>query len=104
MTLIGRSKASKIRKTNKAALVYQAGIANVFAVESFNMSDYGRDAKRLLQHAFGPCEWFAKGLAASGTVVRTFHCNRAGDIAQAQWSDNLDEAPFNESFHPVNAN
>lgn len=101
---IGRSKAAKIRSTRKAVLVYQAGIANVFAVDSFNMSDYGRNAKRLLQHAFSPCEYFARGLAAAGFTIRTAHCNQAGDIVNAQWSEDLDAAPFCESFHPITAN
>lgn len=98
---IGRSRKAAARKTHRAVLVYQGGIANVFAVEAFNMSDYGRDARRLLQHAFGPCEWFACGLAAAGVKVATAHCNQAGDIIHATWSEDLDAAPFSEQFHPV---
>ena len=89
-------------KVERAVLVYQAGIANVFAVEAFNMSDYGRDAKRLIQHAFGPCESFARGLAAAGTRVVTAHCNETGDITNRTWSEDLDAAPFSDQFHPVN--
>lgn len=84
-----------------AVLVYQAGIANVFEVEAFNMADYGRDAKRLLQADFRSCEMFARGLAAAGFKVATAHCNQAGDITHAHWSENLDEAPFSDKFRPV---
>lgn len=84
-----------------AVLVYQAGIANVFAVESFNQSDYGRDARRLLQGDFRACENFARGLSAAGVAVTTMHCNQAGDITNAHWSTDLDAAPFSESFHKV---
>ena len=87
--------------TGKAVLVYQAGIANVFEVDCFNISDYGREARRLMQHAFGPCESFARGLAAAGVKVATFHCNEAGDITSRKWSANIEEAPFSDQFHPV---
>jgi len=88
-------------KVKKAVLVYQAGIANVFAVDSFNMADYGRNAKRLLQDAFGPCEWYARGLAYAGIKVCSMHCNQAGDIMAAKWSDNLEDAPFFDKMCPV---
>lgn len=94
--------ARKAAKVHRAVLVYQGGIANVFAVRSFNLSDYGRDARRLLQHAFGPCEWYARGLEAAGVIVRTAHCNQAGDIIGARWSSDLEEAPFREAMKPVN--
>lgn len=87
----------------RAMLVYQAGIANVFAVKSFNLADYGRDAKRLLQSDFRTCEAFASGLAAAGVTVRTVHCNMAGDIIGQTWSEALEAAPFSESFRPVKA-
>lgn len=85
----------------QAVLVYQAGIANVFEVQCFNMSDFGRDAKRLLQGTFGQCEMFAHGLKAAGVMVVSAHCNMAGDIINAHWSDFLLDAPFNDKFHPV---
>lgn len=85
----------------KAVLVYQAGIANVFEVQAFNVSDYGRDAKRLLQADFRTCENFARGLGVAGALVTTMHCNQAGDIVAAKWSDDLDAAPFSEQFRPV---
>ena len=88
-------------KIKRAVLVYQAGIANVFAVESFNMADYGRDARRLLQSDFRTCEAFARGLAAAGVLVASAHCNMAGDIIGQTWSEALDDAPFRENHRPV---
>lgn len=85
----------------QAALVYQAGIANVFEVESFNLVDYGRDAKRLIQADFRTCESFAHGLKTAGVDVISLHCNMAGDIASQKWSDALLDAPFNDNFRPV---
>lgn len=99
-----------------AALVYQAGIANVFDT---TRNRYGRsyidtlphicdegtrnDRKRLLQADFRTCEAYANGLKAAGVKVQTFHCNRAGDILAADWSPDLDEAPFSDKFRPVNS-
>ena len=88
-------------KVQKAVLVYQAGIANVFAVKCFNMGPYGRDAKRLIQSDFRTCEAFARGLGVAGVVVVTMQCNCAGDIVDSSWSADLDEAPFSDSFRPV---
>jgi len=88
-------------KVERAVLVYQAGIANVFGVESFNLADYGRDAMRLVQSDFRSCESFARGLAAAGVHVGTAACNEAGDIVHSRWSRELDEMPFSISFHPV---
>ena len=91
-------------KIKRAMVVYQAGIANVFAVKNFNLANYGRDAVRLSQSDFRSCEMFACGLAAAGVVVRTAACNMAGDIKDQPWSDDLDAAPFSESFRPVKMN
>ena len=85
----------------KAMLVYQAGIANVFEVACFNMADYGREARRLIQADFRTCEAFAQGLAAAGVKVATAACNQAGDIAGARWSQDLDAQPFSDKFRPV---
>lgn len=81
-------------------LVYQGGIANVFQVESFNLSDYGRDARRLYQGTFNAAESICYGLGLGGAIVKTACCNRAGDIQAATWSEDLDAAPFSEKFHP----
>ena len=88
-------------KIERAMLVYQAGIANVFAVKSFNLANYGRDAVRLSQSDFRSCEMFAWGLAAAGVVVRSAACNMAGDIKDQMWSEDLVSAPFNRDMHPV---
>ncbi len=88
----------------RAFLVYQAGIANVFSVTAHNLSDYGRDAKRLVQADFRACEAFARGLAAAGVIVHSAACNQAGDIIGAHWTADLGGQPFSESFNPVTAN
>jgi hypothetical protein len=75
-------------------LVYQAGIANVFEVASFNLSDYGRDARRIMQNDFGSCINFARGLVEAGHLVGTASCNKAGDITEARWSFGLEDCPL----------
>lgn len=90
--------------SKRAVLVYQAGIANVFAVRSLNMADYGRDARRLFQADFRSCENFARGLALAGIIVRSATCNMAGDIISQPWSENMEDAPFSDQFSPVHAN
>ena len=86
----------------KVVLVYQGGIANVFEVDSFNMAPYGRNARRLLQHAYQPCQWYTQGLAESGAViVRTAACNMAGDITDAVWTEDLDSQPFSDKLVEV---
>src|SRR5579884_4300272 len=86
-----------------AVLVYQGGIANVFAVGRISGRPDGRNGeRRLLQHAFTACEWFARGLQAAGVEVATYWCNEAGDIADSTWrQENLADAPFSDSFRPV---
>jgi hypothetical protein len=88
----------------KAMLVYQAGIANVFEVKSFNLANYGRNARRLLQSDFHTCRAFAQGLGAAGVVVRTAACNRAGDISRETWSEDFDSQPFTEHLVYVRVN
>lgn len=85
----------------RAFLVYQAGIANVFAVDCANLNPFGREAVRLIQADFRTCESFARGLAAAGAFVHSAACNEAGDITDSQWTDDLDSQPFSESFRPV---
>lgn len=96
-TQTGRTKKVKLGSTRKAVLVYQAGIANVFAIDCFNIDPFGRNAKRLLQHAFLPCAYYARGLAAAGVVVRTLFCNYAGDITDVRWSEDIEDSPFRDS-------
>lgn len=86
-----------------AALVYQAGIANVFEVDAPNYMDKGRNARRLMQSDFRSCELFALGLQSAGVTVYSAVCNLAGDIARQGWGRNLEDAPFSDKFHPVGA-
>lgn len=37
--------------------------------------------KRLLQNAFGHCEWFMHGAVAAGAIPLVYHCDKVGDIA-----------------------
>ena len=85
-------------------LVYQAGLANVFLVDAFDLNATGHNVRRLLQGTFHECEIFVRGMARAGAVVRSAHCNQAGDIAGAQWSEALEDAPFSESQRPIKAN
>jgi hypothetical protein len=88
-------------KVKRAFLVYQTGIANVFQVKCMNLASYGRNAVRLMQADFRSCENFARGLSTAGALVRTAHCNMAGDIVDETWSQDLETAPFHTQFHPV---
>ena len=81
-------------RKKKIVLVYQGGIANVFKVKTFNLANEGRDARRLLQSDFRSCQMFAVGCGTMGAVIRTCHCNQAGDITYSKWDENLDNAPF----------
>jgi hypothetical protein len=88
-------------RRNRYVLVYQGGLANVFQVKSFNLSDYGREARRLLQSDFKTAESFARGIAAAGGIVKSAASNRAGDIIHEQWTEDLDSQPFSDKFRPV---
>ena len=83
-----------------AALVYQAGIANVFGLSAMSVDPSAR-VRRLVQSDFKSCEAYARGLAAAGVLVTTWACNQAGDISAQKWSANLDEQPFSDKFKPV---
>ena len=85
----------------RVALVYQAGIANVFRVNCFNLGPFGRDAMRIYQGDFRGAEMLALGMAMAGSIVQTLACNQAGDIQEAQWSDDLEAQPFSDKFNPV---
>lgn len=88
-------------KRLRFALVYQAGIANVFQVKCFNCCPFGRDAKRVYQGDFRTAESIAFGTGLAGAAVQTLACNRAGDIIGSEWTDDLDSQPFSDSFCPV---
>jgi hypothetical protein len=79
-------------------LVYQHGLANVFKVDALNLADFGRNAKQLWQGSYGTCMDFVLGMAEMGAVVRTAHCDQAGDITHAHWNDGIGWAPhYNRS-------
>jgi len=81
------------------ALVYQAGIANVFRVGAFNSLSAKRgETIRLRQADFRSCASFAAGAAEAGADVRTYFCNMAGDISAADWTRNIDDAPFKDQL------
>jgi len=82
----------------KIFLIYQAGIANVFEVDCFNLSEYGREAKRLLQTDFKTAEIYCQGREDAGDTVKAAACNMAGDIALQNWTQDFDAQPFRESF------
>ena len=74
-------------------LVYQAGIAHVF------LGKVKGKRKRIMQHAFRPCEWFCQGLKEAGCTVEVAWCNRAGDIDLQDWNyKDFDNAPFHDTF------
>lgn len=90
-----------MEKVTNAMLVYQAGMANVFAVNSITTAPADRNARRLLQCDFRSCEWYANGLLAAGATVATAACNTAGDTADIEWSFDLLDQPFSSDFRPV---
>ena len=82
------------------ALVYQAGIANVFQVSSFNLKDYGRDARLVMQSDFRSCECFVHGLVEAGALAYVASCNLAGGIFRANWTEGLGDCPFRGNARP----
>jgi hypothetical protein len=86
----------------KAAIVYQGRIANVFSYRGNDpKSAEGRVAQRLIQSGFRACTMFARGLKAAGTEVITLAANVAGDVSLHDWTDNLDAQPFSDQFFMV---
>ena len=88
----------------RAFLVYQGGIANVFAVDCHNLAPFGRNARRLFQGDFVTARCFARGMGAAGAIVQTAACNQAGDISAATWTEDLEGQPFAEKLLIVKAN
>lgn len=83
----------------KFILVYQAGIANLFKVPSFD--SYTESAnKRVFQGAFNTAEAMARGAMLAGAQVRVASCNHAGDIADAVWAQGLSDCPFRNDARP----
>jgi len=90
----------------KFALVYQCGIADVFAVDEHLLCAKGRNgklrnARREVQSDFRSCEVFCQGLIRGGAVVLVASCNRAGDISDCTWTSGLDDCPFRDEARPV---
>jgi hypothetical protein len=69
----------------RIVLVYQVGIANVFEVDRFSRHAGRRNGRRLLQSDYHSCAMFARGMGATGYVVRTMNCDMAGDCARFTW-------------------
>lgn len=82
-----------------AIILYQAGIANVYRVDS-GMGIV--NPKRIGQGAFQTCEDFARGLVAAGVSLRVMSANVAGDatLQVNRWSDGLVDCPFRENARP----
>ena len=89
---------------NKAFLVYQAGIANVFQVDCFNLAPFGREARRVFQGDFRGAVNFCHGLGVAGWAVKTAACKEAGDISDEVWSENLHYQPFSDQLVVLNLN
>ena len=70
----------------------------MFEVDSFNLSKFGREAKRLLQTDFKTAETYCRGREDAGDTVKAAGCNKAGDIALQTWTQDLKAQPFSESF------
>lgn len=77
--------------TRRIVLVYQVGIANVFEVDRFSRHPERRNGRGLLQYDYHSCEMFARGMGAAGCIVRTMHCDMAGDCSQFTWEPNKGE-------------
>ncbi len=87
----------------KLMLVYQAGIANLFEVDTFSLAPTQPcTRRRIYQGDFRTAENIAIGAKIAGAEVRTAGCNMAGDIAECIWTYELDELPFSDQFHPIN--
>jgi hypothetical protein len=82
-------------------LVYQGGIANLFRVDQHTLQPDGRNAKRILQSDFRTCQDYARGMRYAGAIVKTAGCNRAGDIVNLEWTDDLGSLPFSELLYRV---
>jgi hypothetical protein len=70
----------------RAIILYQESITNVFAVDFVDPSKEGRGTtKRLIQSDAHTCEAFAKGLRAAGVLISSATCNEIGDVSDKQW-------------------
>lgn len=87
-----------MHKSRKFMLVYQAGLANVFCVESFTLKPEGRNALRILQTDFSSAQVFCHGVTAGGGEIRVAGLNEAGNIADRVWTADRDSLPFRDQF------
>lgn len=62
-------------------LVYQVGIANVFV-----SNEETGPRQRVFQGSFRDAEWLCRGARLAGALVSVFHCDKAGDVAQQDWT------------------
>jgi hypothetical protein len=87
-------------KPRKLMLVYQAGIANIFAVDDFHLATANRKAtaSRVYQGDFKIAEAILHGAWMAGAKVSAACCNMAGDITYQDWNADFDAAPFRESM------
>ena len=80
-------------------LVYQAGIANVFAVNKAHASAAKRETEtRVYQGDFRTAEAMIHGAWLAGARVHYAFCNQAGDIARRDWDTEQDSAPFADAM------
>jgi hypothetical protein len=60
--------------------------ASVFAVTSFNLADFGREAQVMVSGGqWIAAHYFAQGLGASGWIIRTAHYHGTDPVETAQW-------------------
>ncbi len=83
-----------------AAIVYQAGIANVFELDRTVAVQGYRPVKRLAQGDFRTCEAIAQGLMLAGVDVAVYSCNVAGDVSIHDWTRGLGDCPFRDEARP----
>ncbi len=74
---------------SEVQLVYQVGIANLFAERDGVLA-------RVYQGDFRTAENMARGAKLMGASVRIWHCDQAGDIANRTWGSGRGEI-FEES-------
>lgn len=87
-----------IGKTKRAMLVYQAGIANIFAVKDFDLEyDQRKETYLVYQGDFHTAEAIATGMAFAGATIKVAGCNMAGDIRTRTWTNDLDSLPFSDA-------
>lgn len=84
------------------ALVYQAGIANLFEVGAHGYTASMRGTThRIYQGDFHTAAAMARGARMAGADVRTACCNEAGEIAERTWNCDYDDQPFCEQYQLV---